>query len=59
MNVLEGPVFFICLPTSFVENMKNFESQTQKLDNKINDLESRSMRENLLFYGIKEDDGEN
>lgn len=43
----------------FDENVKNFEAKTQELDTKLNDLEARSMRENLLFYGFKENDGEN
>ena len=30
------------------------EDQNAKLESKITDIESRSMRENLLFYGIPE-----
>ena len=44
---------------NFDENVKNFETMSQELDAKLNDLEARSMRENLLFYGFKENDGEN
>ena len=45
--------------SKFDENIKTFEAHTQKIDTKLDDLESRSMRENLLFYGIQENDNEN
>lgn len=35
-------------------NCKTLEDQNTKLESKLTDLESRSMRENLLFYGIPE-----
>jgi hypothetical protein len=34
--------------------VKNFKKQTEQMSDKIVDLESRSMRENLIFYGIAE-----
>lgn len=33
---------------------KNLEDQNARLETKMTDIESRSMRENLLFYGIPE-----
>ena len=38
------------------ESAKSFEKQKETMNDKITDLESRSMRENLMFYGIKEID---
>ena len=35
---------------------KTLEDKKSKLETKVVDLESRSMRENLLFYGIPEGD---
>ena len=45
---------------TYLESMlTNIERQNQTLQDRSNDLEWRSLRENLLFYGIKEDKGEN
>ena len=42
------------------KDTKSIKSSNQKLESKVDDLESRSMRENLMFYGIKEEgDNEN
>ncbi|MES9880359.1 MAG: hypothetical protein ABW185_05695 [Sedimenticola sp.] len=38
------------------ENIKQYESQNAQLESKYTDLEARSMRDNLLFYGIPESD---
>lgn len=38
--------------------IETLKTQNQTLEDKTNDLESRSMRENLLFHGIKETEGE-
>lgn len=47
--------------TNIQQTMRNLEKQTERLlidkekcNEKITDLESRSMRENLIFYGIAE-----
>ena len=39
---------------SLKSNCKTLEDKNSKLETKVVDLESRSMRENLLFYGIPE-----
>ena len=39
---------------SLEQNTKSFQEKNQKLESKLTDLESRSMRENLLFYGLPE-----
>ena len=40
------------------ERCKDLEDSSSKYLDKITDLESRSMRDNLMFYGIPESDGE-
>ena len=40
------------------ERCKDLEDSSSKHVDKITDLESRSMRDNLMFYGIPESDGE-
>ncbi|XP_053398799.1 uncharacterized protein LOC123556557 [Mercenaria mercenaria] len=39
-------------------SVKQHEAEREKMDDKLNDLEARSMRENLMFYGLKEDSEE-
>lgn len=41
------------------ENMKSLKSEKDGMRTKLIDLESRSMRENLMFYGIQEVPSEN
>ena len=36
------------------KNCVSLEEKNTKLENKVTDLESRSVRDNLLFYGIPE-----
>lgn len=36
------------------KDTKSLKNSSQKLESKVDDLESRSMRENLMFYGINE-----
>ena len=43
---------------SLKERCKDLEDSSSKYLDKITDLESRSMRDNLMFYGIPESDGE-
>ena len=43
---------------TMTENVKQQQQQKEALNDKLVDLESRSMRENLLFYGLKEDTDE-
>lgn len=43
----------------FEESMKNLATQNETLEAKANDLEARSLRENLLFHGINETQNEN
>ena len=38
--------------------LKSVKAQNKELEYKTNDLEARSMRENLLFYGLNENKGE-
>ena len=43
------------------DRQKEMKAQTEsinKIDSKILDLESRSMRENLMFFGVDEEDGD-
>ena len=44
--------------TDFEETVSKLETQNIILEEKCNDLESRSMRENLLFHGFDESNGE-
>ena len=44
--------------TDFEETVSKLETQNIILEEKSNDLESRSMRENLLFHGFDESNGE-
>jgi prefoldin subunit 5 len=41
------------------ESVKKHESDKENITEKLIDLESRSMRDNLLFYGIPEEEDEN
>lgn len=43
----------------FEESMKKLADQNETLEAKANDLEARSLRENLLFHGINETQNEN
>ena len=43
----------------FEESMKKLTTQNEALEAKANDLEARSLRENLLFHGINETQDEN
>jgi len=45
--------------THMNETIRRHEDEKDKLNDKIIDLESRSMRENLMFYGIQEEQHEN
>ena len=38
--------------------INNLKSQNIELESKTNDLEARSMRENVLFFGFKESENE-
>lgn len=42
------------MPLSNKKFKKKNETENTALKSKLNELESRSMRENLLFYGIEE-----
>ena len=41
------------------ENVKSLHSERDQLKTKLTDLEARSMRDNLMFYGLKETKDEN
>ena len=36
------------------KNTSDYAQQNAKLESKVSELESRSMRDNLMFYGITE-----
>ena len=41
------------------QRLDNLEQKNTSLNNCVIDLQARSMRDNLIFYNIKENDGEN
>ena len=41
------------------QRLDNLEQKNTFLNNRVIDLQARSMRDNLIFYNIKENDGEN
>lgn len=40
------------------EKNKELDKQKERMDSKLLELESRSMRENLMFFGIEESEDE-
>ena len=59
IDQIEKFVNKINLKVDFEDNVKILKTQNQTLENKTDDLEARSMRENLLFHGIPEMPNEN